>query len=244
MKSAAKAMPGVLHQVRVTLLSEARIALATHPIEMNFADGALFLEGEVANVAAKKLVLERAAAVTEVRGIVDRVRVAPAQAMEDGALRVAVCTVLLQEGALAAYALRQWVKHDWEDIRIPPEPAGEILVEVRDGVVTLSGNVRGLGQKRLAGLLCWWVPGSRDVVNGLEVAPPEADNDAEITDAVRLALEKDPFVDAGQVLVGTHGAVVTLRGQLPSAEQRDMAEFDAWYIFGVDRVINEILVQV
>jgi len=39
----------------------------------------------------------------------------------------------------------------------------------------------------------------RDVVNGVEVVPPEEDDDGEITDAVRIALEKDPLVDAGEV---------------------------------------------
>ncbi|HXJ34045.1 MAG TPA: hypothetical protein VMS22_08385 [Candidatus Eisenbacteria bacterium] len=38
-------------------------------------------------------------------------------------------------------------------------------------------------------LLGWWVPGSRDVVNDLEVVPFQADSDDEITDAVRSALD-------------------------------------------------------
>jgi osmotically-inducible protein OsmY len=84
------------------------------------------------------------------------------------------------------------------------------------------------------------VPGSRDVVNGLGVTPPEEDNEDAVTDAVRIALEKDPFVNAEQIRVATRASVVTLSGLVPSESEREMAEFDAWYVFGVDRVVNRI----
>jgi osmotically-inducible protein OsmY len=126
------------------------------------------------------------------------------------------------------------------------QPAGRrrgwLRLSVEDGVVTLDGEVPGLKYKRLAGVLAWWVPGSRDVINGLAVAPDEPDNDAEITDAVRMILEKDPFVDAGQIIVGTVNSVVMLAGLVPTESEREMAEMDAWYVFGVDRVHNKIQV--
>jgi osmotically-inducible protein OsmY len=124
---------------------------------------------------------------------------------------------------------------------VPPAGSrGEIRYLVEDGIVTLSGEVSGLRLKRLAGVLAWWVPGSRDVVNGIAVVPPEEDTDDEMTDAVRIALEKDPFVEAAQVRVGTRDGVVTLTGLVRSENERHMAEFDAWCVFGVDRVENEI----
>jgi osmotically-inducible protein OsmY len=114
---------------------------------------------------------------------------------------------------------------------------------VEAGVVTLNGQVPSLSHKRLAGVLAWWVPGSRDVINGLEVMPPEEDNDDEITDAVRLALEKDPFVNAAQVRVRTKHAIVTLEGLVAHDTEKHMAECDAWYVFGVDKVINTLASQ-
>jgi osmotically-inducible protein OsmY len=109
--------------------------------------------------------------------------------------------------------------------------------------VTLSGTVPSLGHMRLAGVLAWWVPGSRDVVNDLDVVPAEADSDDEMTDAVRGALEKDPFVNADQIRVSTRGRVVTLTGVVPKDAERDMAERDAWYVAGVDDVRNELTVH-
>ncbi len=33
---------------------------------------------------------------------------------------------------------------------------------------------------------------------------------------------------------------MTLAGILPDEARREMAEFDAWYVFGVDDVVNDI----
>jgi osmotically-inducible protein OsmY len=103
--------------------------------------------------------------------------------------------------------------------------------------------VPSLSHKRLAGVLAWWVPGSTNVLNCLEVIPSEEDNDDEITDAVRLVLEKDPFVNADQIRVSTRDRVVTLEGLVPYEKEREMAEFDAWFTFAVDNVINKIELQ-
>ena len=233
----------MLDAVRKALQSEARVDSLHHPIHLSLSAGDLVIEGEVADIAAKKLALERAAAAADVRGIVDRLRVAPAEHMADGAIRDLVRDALLAEPALAACSLRVSVKGHWEPIRTLDDAAGAIDVGVTEGVVTLDGAVPGLGMKRLAGVLAWWVPGSRDVINGLSVTPPEEDNDGEISDAVRVALEKDPLVDPGQIRVSTQDAVVLLEGQVPTASEREAAEFDAWYVFGVDKVLNRIRVH-
>jgi osmotically-inducible protein OsmY len=232
-----------LEVTRKALLSEARIDVAHHPIRLTLSDGDLVIEGEVADIAAKKLTLERAAAVADVRGIVDRLRVTPAERMGDGAIRDLVRDALLAEPALAECSIRVSVKEAWEAVRNLNSAAGSIDIAVSDGVVTLDGDVPGLGLKRLAGILAWWVPGSRDVINGLGVTPPEEDNDGEISDAVRLALEKDPLVNPDQIRVTTRNAVVTLQGQVPTESECEAAEFDAWYVFGVDKVINQISVR-
>src|SRR5690606_21475114 len=106
-------------------------------------------------------------------------------------------------------------------------PFGVIEASVIDGMVTLDGAVPSLSHKRLAGVLARWVPGSRDVINGLGVEPPGEDSDDEITDAVRLVLEKDRFVRADQICVRTRQRVVTLEGVVPNDSIREMAEFDA-----------------
>jgi osmotically-inducible protein OsmY len=122
-------------------------------------------------------------------------------------------------------------------------PHGVIQVSVTDGVVLLDDHVTSLIQKWLAGVLAWWVPGSRDVINGMEVVSLQEDSDEEIAKAVRLVLGKDPFVNVERIRVRVKKAVVTLEGDAPSAPQKEMAEFDAWYVFAVDKVDNRMEVR-
>lgn len=233
----------ILQTVRKALNSEPRADLGNHPLTLTWDEGDLIIDGEVADIAAKKLVLERAAAVLGVKGIVDRLHVAPAQRMGDDEIRDRVCDALVGEPALVGCGIYMMDKRKLTPVQVPPSINGKITVSVADGVVTLDGEVVGLGRKRLAGVLAWWVPGSRDVINGLGVVPDESDSDDEITDAVRAALEKDPFVNPDQIRVSTQAAVVTLRGLVPTAAEREMAEFDAWYVFGVDKVVNNVEIR-
>jgi len=233
----------VLERVRQALHSEPRVKLVHQSVRLAFADGDLTMEGEVPDVAAKKLALKRAAAVPAVDHIVDRLRVTPAERMADGQIRDLVRDALVQEAALAECTLRAWIKGRPELVQAPRLSRGLIDIRVEEGVVTLDGEVPGLAYKRIAGLLAWWVPGSRDVINGLGVDPPEPDSPQEIEEAVRMALEKDPFVNADQIRVGVRHSTVRLTGLVPTDAEREMAEFDAWYVFGVDGVINEIEVR-
>jgi osmotically-inducible protein OsmY len=57
---------------------------------------------------------------------------------------------------------------------------------------------------------------------------------------VRLVLEKDPFVNASKIGVGSKDWVVTLEGLVPVESMKQMAERDAWCVLGVKEVINRI----
>ncbi len=161
--------------------------------------------------------------------------------MGDGEIRVHMRDTLINDLALEALEIREFDAGEWLLARgVPQGSRGAIDVEVQDGIVTLNGCVPGLTSKRLAGVLAWWVPGVRDVVNGLEVDPPEEDSPDLIEEAVRVALEKDPLVNAGQIRVGARKTWVRLTGAVPAGAERDAAERDAWCIFGVDNVLNEI----
>jgi osmotically-inducible protein OsmY len=234
----------ILDTVRARLRSDPRVGIGKHRVGIGWDAGVLTLEGEVGDVAAKKRALIAAATVPGVDEIVDRLHVAPAERMGDGQVRDLLRDALLQEPAFDEFAIRERTGGKSVPVRTSPKDVrGNIEIEVRDGVVTLNGAVPGLDGKRLAGVLAWWVPGSRDVINGIAVEPAEIDGDEAIAEAVRLALEKDPFVNASQLRVAVHHAVVTLSGLLPTESQRDMAESDAWYIFGVNGVTNRIEVE-
>jgi osmotically-inducible protein OsmY len=233
----------IVKEVRVALERDPRTNLHHGGISIACENGVVTIQGEVDGIIGKKISLEAAAAVPGVTGIVDRLRVAPAEVMEDGAIRDHVCDALLEEPSFREYSLRAMVKGSWETCRsVDGRSGGELDVEIANGVVTLNGTAGSISHKRLAGVLAWWVPGTRDVINGLELGPPMPDNDYELADAVRLVLEKDPFVNASQIRVGCREYVVVLDGIVPNLKEREMAESDAWYVFQVNRVINRLQV--
>jgi len=206
-------------------------------------EGTATIEAEVETIALKRLALERLAATPGVSAVIDRLRVKPAVSMSDDGILDHLRKAYYQEPAFQGLKLTQREGHRVELVRDAlPQVGGEIEIEVADGVVVLNGRVPSLASKRLAGVVAWWVPGSRDVINGIVVEPPEDDAPIQIEEAVRIVLEKDPLVDASQIRVGVRGTIVRLTGRVRSEAARDAAEGDAWYVFGVDDVINEIAV--
>jgi osmotically-inducible protein OsmY len=236
----------ILKSLRASLEREPHINLHRWPVQIDLTDDSvLILEGDVGSIAAKKLALELAGATPEVRGVVDRLHVAPAEPRGDGAILDALTTLLLEARELRNCTLRAIRKGETLTLQEngDDDASGDILVEVKDGVVTLDGWVISLSHKRMAGVLAWWVPGCRDVVDALEVLPPEQDNDDEVSDALSLVLEMDPMIpDPGQIRVSTQNYVVTLEGLVGTEEVRQRAEQDAWCLFAVDRVVNQLAV--
>ena len=234
----------IVRKVHGLLEHEPHINLHRYPVRIAVADGAVVLEGDVENVAAKKLALELAAGVEGVRGVVDRLRIVPGERRGDGAIRDSLGGFLLREPELRTCAIRARAKGRIETLRdVPPGGGGEIEFAVEYGVITLEGAVISLSHKRVAGVLAWWAPGCRDVVNSLDVVPPEEDNDDEVVDAVRLVLEMDPLVQADQITARCRDYVVTLDGYVRTGEERRRAELDAWSVFAVDKVVNRIEVR-
>lgn len=193
------------------------------PVEVRMDGDAVVIEGMVERISQKKRVMLAAMTAEGVAGVVDRLLVRPASRMSDAEIRDHVYTAFLEEPVIN---LRD---------------AG-ILVEVERGIVDIEGRVGSLSHKRLAGALAWWVPGVTDVINSLEVAPPEEDNADEIKDALQLILEKDRIVDASSITIGVTDWTVTLDGTAQSTAEREAAEDDAWYVWGVNEVINRITV--
>ncbi len=234
----------VIKEVMAALEREPKVDLHHYPIAIDFDAGVLTLEGNVKDIAAKKLALERGGAVASVTGIVDRLKVFAAEHMTDKVICEHVRDAVIQEPALSNCAVRLRLDDCVELIREPPaDSVGAVEITVKNGDVLLEGQVPSLSHKRLAGVLAWWVPGTQNVLNCLTVEPPELDSDDEMADALRLVLEKDPFVNADQIRVTSNDRTVTLEGLVSNKTESEMAEHDAWYVFGVDNVLNRLELQ-
>jgi osmotically-inducible protein OsmY len=238
----------ITRQIHGLLERERRINLHRFPIQISNADGVAVLEGEVGDIAAKKLALELAGSVTGVRGVVDRLRVAPgARPGEgrrgDGEVRDSLARRFLEQPEFRNCTLRIHTNERKVVLREGNgDSVGDIQVSVAEGVIVLEGKVISQPHRLFAGVLAWWTPGRRDVINSLEVEPSYDERDDEVAEALRLVLEADPELDAAQVRAICEKWVVTLEGNVPTQEQKRRAEMDAWYLSGVDRVVNNLQV--
>jgi len=127
----------VIRGVTAALEREPKIDVHHYPISLDFDSGILTLEGQVKDIAAKKLALELGAAVASVTGIVDRLKVAAAEHMTDKVMREHMRDVLLQESALNDCAVRLRQGDRVDVIREPPASRGAIEVTVENGDVLL-----------------------------------------------------------------------------------------------------------
>lgn len=210
-------------------------------ITIDCQGGVVTLTGEVAEISAKRRAPLVARDVPGVTTVDDRLTVKPAEAMGDDEILVHLRKMILDDLALAHYDLVT-INHkgEAERWRENPEHPGRIVLHAEDGGVYLEGRARSLCDRRLVEVMAWWVPGSRNVVNDLEVVPPEEDNDDQLKEAIVLVLDLDPFVDHEEILFTCRNGEVTLKGRVPVPEQIKLAEHDCWYIDGVRKVENQL----
>ncbi len=199
-----------------------RLAESAPRLDAHSLDGLLRLTGMVEQPWQKfraQWVVQQVPGVERVENLVE---VTPAAQRTDQEIAQEVVRVFLQDPYLDERAIQ---------------------AEVTEGVVHLRGRVPSLLRKRLAGVLAWWCPSVRDVVNELEVEPPDQDSNEELAEAIKAVLEKDPLVDGSAVAVHvTDAGEVTLTGAVLSPVERTAAENDAWCVLGVAGVNNHIAV--
>lgn len=236
--------PDLVQRVTAALEFERRINLHRFPLRVLPGADTLVLEGHVACVAAKRLAIRIAG---ELAGpgvsVIDALDVAPGVSRPDGDLLEAFTTALLDSPELRHLALRRHHRNELQVVRLAADApaAGTIEFAVSEGVVELTGGVPSLSHRRLVEALAWWLAGCRNVINRLQVKPAQRDGDDELADAVALVLEVDPSLpDSQPIGVDATFGVVTLRGTLHHAAQRERAEHDAWCVDGVREVRNAI----
>jgi hypothetical protein len=232
----------VLDALAASLSRDPQLTFASGPL-LALADRVLTVEGEVANVRTKKLTLERLAASRAVGLIDDRLRVVPAERMGDAAIRDHLVPMILGDSSFdecAIDVLEDGRLERLREARAIGQPKGNMRIAVSGGVVTLDGTVPSRNHARLASALAWWVPGTRDVKDFLGARVPEEFDELDLVEGIRIVLEKDPLVDAGQIRVSAHDTSITLDGTVSCALERSAAERDAWFVSDVGEVVNRL----
>lgn len=121
----------------------------------------------------------------------------------------------------------------------------EISVAVRNGVVTLSGNVSNYFQKIAAEHAVKKVAGVKALAENILVGIT-ADfvrSDTEIADAVVHALKWNIAVPDGKIMAKVENGVVSIEGEVEWDFQRAAAESSVVHIAGVKMVNNFVTIQ-
>lgn len=225
------------------LEQDPRVNLHNSPITVSMENKRVILEGQVKDIAEKRATIDTATRVLLKLGrwrIVDKLHVKPTRHRENMELMQAVVARLCDEPVFRDYSLLTMVGDHFKVQRDRGFGSTIIMASIKNGCITLSGRVESLSHRRLAEVLMWWTEGCEYVDNELQIVPAERDTDNEITDAVRIVLEKDPLVHANQLQVGTAAGVVFLNGAVASQEEKKLAIMDTWYVPGVADVVDHI----
>jgi len=120
---------------------------------------------------------------------------------------------------------------------------GDVQIQSKDGVVTLSGTVTEESHKLLAQKTVASLPGVKSVNNELKLKgdPPAEMSDTWITLKVKSTLLFHRNVSA-MTEVSTTDGVVTLRGEADNQAQKELTAEYAKDIEGVRAVLNEMTV--
>jgi osmotically-inducible protein OsmY len=122
----------------------------------------------------------------------------------------------------------------------------EVGVQVRKGIVTLTGTVTSYAKRLAAAEAAHRVLHVLDVANDLQVRIPGIGRktDAEIAEAARRAMLWDVFVPDDRIRTTVSDGWITLEGEVNRWTQREDAERAIRNLAGVAGVVNRITVAV
>ncbi len=120
-------------------------------------------------------------------------------------------------------------------------PRDAITAEVRDGFVTLSGEVDWNYQREVARNQIANVRGVTAVSNLINVKPRVAE--ADVSKEINRALHRNADLEASHVKVDVSGGKVTLSGNVKAWHERKLVEDAVWAAPGVTQVVDNLRVD-
>ena len=185
-------------------------------------DGVVTLNGFATNYGEKMNAVRAARRVAGVRAIADDIviKMMDSQYRSDGDIALAVAN-----------------RMDWSTV----VPTGAVEVSVRDGHVTLEGQLEWWYQKDAAEKALQNLAGVKAVTNLITLKPSESASD--INTDIYTAFERNYLLDARKIQVETTGSKVVLSGIVRNNDEREEAERVAWSAPGVYSVDNQVKVK-
>jgi osmotically-inducible protein OsmY len=122
-----------------------------------------------------------------------------------------------------------------------PISSENIKAVVKNGWVTLEGQVEWQYQKNTAENAVRRIKGVKGVTNLIQLKPRA--EPSEIKRKIQEAFRRNAELDANRIQVETRGSEVVLKGTVRSWIEREEAERVAWSAPGVTKVVDEIVVS-
>ena len=121
-----------------------------------------------------------------------------------------------------------------------PVSSENIKVIVRNGWVTLEGEVEWQYQRQTAENAVRRIKGVKGVINSIILKPKT--EPSEIKRKILDAFRRNAEVDANRIAVEANGGEIVLKGTVRSWIEREEAERVAWSAPGVTKVIDQLVV--
>jgi osmotically-inducible protein OsmY len=122
-----------------------------------------------------------------------------------------------------------------------PISSENIKVIVKNGWVTLEGEVEWQYQRNTAESAVRRIKGVKGVSNLIQIKPRA--EPGEIKRRIQDAFRRSAEIDANRIVVEANGSEVILKGTVRSWAEREEAERAAWAAPGVTKVIDQIVVS-
>ncbi len=187
-------------------------------IQVTVEEKTAILDGTVDNILARERAAEVAGSIRGVRAVVNQIDIQP-EDREDEALKDDIREALAIDPAAEAF---------------------EVEVQVRNGAVTLTGDVDSWAEKRLVGKVAKGVRGVEKLTNNLVVESRTRRSDREIRQEIQERLAWDLWIDDALIDVAVKDRLVELSGTVGSLLEKTRALNKA-RVVGVQAVDSEKL---
>jgi osmotically-inducible protein OsmY len=184
----------------------------------------IVLDGKVKSFAEKLTAESVVKTIQGVKAIVNEIRVDPSLHYKKTDSEIATDTINALKSSV-------WV------------PAQKIKALVKDGVVTLSGEVEWQYEKTAAFTAVKNLWGIKSINNEIIVKPSLSINEDKVRQEITKEFERQARFDASRIKIKVQGRKITLEGEVSNFEEMEMAEDAAWAIPGVAEVRNELVVD-